>query len=323
MTKFFGGNSLAAFGRTSEVNDGDTTAGRFDSAYVSSGIHVLSTSTSAYIRTPTFSATGDLWIRCDIWATTDTSSDRFPIQVFNGVTEAYRIRKNNSTFTLGYWNGSAWVEGTPTVAANLTTLTTVVLKISLNSEIRVYINGTEIAAAAITGITTGQTAATHVHFSGTSNTAGSAGTVYSQIMGADYDIRDAHIMPSVLNGNSAANTGAASGVYTDVNETVLNDATAISITASANKAGQTHAGITLPSGYVIAAAVVAARGRHDGVITDGKLGIRSGGANYSSAGLSYGTNYGPKIHIIEDDPATSSPFTQSGFNSAEPYLEAA
>jgi hypothetical protein len=191
-------------------------------------------------------------------------------------------------------------------------------KVVLGSGFEVYVGGTMVASGS--GWTGGGTTVTKLRLGCANN---SNGSVFSEIMVADYDIRDSRFMVAALNGNSAANTGAASGVYTDVNETVLDESTNISITTSGNKAGQTHAAITVPAGYIIAAAVISARGRVSGSITDGKLGVRSGGTNASSAGRGYNGGYEPRQTIVDNDPSTATRFTQSGFNAAETYLEAA
>jgi hypothetical protein len=326
MTKYFAGNSLAAFKRTTAaITDGDTTSGRFDTAYVSSAIHIGAGSTGQYIETPPFSATGSFWLRYDIYqgGNPSASTDSF-MEMYNGATPVFRFRTTIVSYlvTPQYWTAGAWASAGSTFTLANSALTTLVIRIDLNSGFEVFMNNTSVASG--TGWSGGQTTITAVRlFPGNTATASTTATRVSQIMGANYDIRDTHLMASALNGNSAANTGASSGVYTDVNEGVLNDATAIAISTSANKAGQTHAGITLPGGYVIAAAVVAARGRHDGVISDGKLGIRSAGTNYSSSGKSYAAGYEPRLHIVDNNPATSAPFTQGGFNGVEPYLEAA
>lgn len=148
-----------------------------------------------------------------------------------------------------------------------------------------------------------------------------ANCYYSQVMIADYDLRDSRYKMDTISGTSASNT-AGSGAYTDINESVLDESTAASVTASGDKRGFTHTGITVPSGYIIGAMVVNARGRATGAVTDGKLGVRQGGTNYSSAGRTYNGGYEPRTHILDNDPATATNFTQAGFNSAEVYIEA-
>jgi hypothetical protein len=322
--RYFAGNSLAAFFRTSTaVVDGFTTAGYFDSAHVPSAINVVGNATSSRnnIQTYAFSATGTLFAHCEFRSNgTQASGAATWISFFNGATEAYRLSWGSTNgYQLSYWNGSAWVTGTSVVSAAINTKVQIDIKITLNSEMRVYVGGTELTAAAITGISGAQTTITHAL--GWSMGSSVTDNAYSQFMLSDYDMRDSKYMLAGLNGDSASNTNGT-GAYTTINETVLDESTGVSLTTTAHKRGQTHAAITVPAGYVIGAAVWNARGRVNGTITDGKLGFRSGGTNYSSSGKTYNGGYEPRGHIIEDDPATATRFTQSGFNNAETYLEA-
>jgi len=312
MAKYFAGNSLAAFSRTTPTIAEVTTAGRFDSAFVSSGIN-LPNSTD-YIQTPTFSATGTIWLRADMYLASLPNAVPF-LTLRNGTTAAYRLTHTAGTgIGLTYWNGSSFVSvGTAYNGWSTSTRYSITLKIVLNSSWELFFNGTSVASGS--GITGAQTTITDVQIGG-SNT-----NVISQVMIADYDLRDSHLMAAALNGNSAANTGGT-GSYTDINETVLDESTSETVATSGNKMGQTHAAITVPSGLYIAGMVIGARGRATGTITDGKLGIRSGGTNFSSTGRGYTSGYEPRIYLTETDPATATTFTQSGFNAAETYIEA-
>lgn len=322
MAKYFAGNTLASFFRSSTtVVDGLTTASWFDSAYVPSCINVPGGSSSpSYIETPPFAATGTIWWAFELRSETLSTNQCWPMISYNGATNAYRLSVNTSGYMLEYWNGSAWIAGTR-VASTVpsTARVRIVVKVVMNSEMRVYVGGTELGAAAITGITTGQTGVTRTQFTTVNSTSGNCG--FSQIMIADYDIRDSRFMAAALTGDSAANTDGT-GAFTAINETVLDESTAVSLLTTAHKRGQTHAAITVPAGYVIGAAVFNARGRASGTITDGKLGFRSGGTNYSSSGKAYNAGYEPRSHVLENDPATATRFTQAGFNAAETYLEA-
>lgn len=322
MTKYFAGNSLAAFKRSSAAIVESTTAGRFNSTYVSSSI--LISNLSAYLETPTFGpATGTIWIRADSYlpaALANTTARG--IELWNGSTGVFRIIgvtwNNTSTLKCQYWNGSAWTDTGSSFTASASSLVTLVAKVVLGSSFEVYLAGSLVASGS--GWSGGGTQVDRaILHSWTTQSANN----YAEVMIADYDIRDAHLMQKTLTGDSATNTGAASGSYTDVNETALDDTTLINVSTSGNKAGQTKASVSVPGGYTIAAMVVSARGRVTSPITDGKLGIRSGSTNYSSSGKSYSGGFEPRQRIDETDPATSSAWTLSNFNNAEIYLEAA
>jgi hypothetical protein len=321
MTKYFAGQFAGQFNRNHIATSDVTTVGSFDSSYVSSGIG-MAAGTTAYIRSTDFSATGTVWMVFEFYKGGDAESNGAQIILCrDGDTNIFRfivVASNSQTIQPQYWNGSAWVNTGSTVNLTRNTRHRIALRITLNTSFEMWLNGTSVSSGS--GWTGGPTRMTHWYGYNYSSTDAA---IYSQVLIADYDIRDDRIMASAINGDSSVNTGAASGGYADVNGTGIDDSTAISITGSGDKQGQTHAGITVPNGMEIAAMIITARGRIDGVISDGKLGVRSGGSNYSSEGMNFTTGYEVRQHIIETDPATTAKFTQSGFNAAEPFLEAA
>ncbi len=315
MAKHFCGGTLAAFARSATTILETTTAGRFDGTYSTLAILIAS---GENISTPTLAITGTFWSRHTYYDLGGTASAGARLQYNNGATGVFRILGIVSTnnYQCQYWNGSAWTNTGAVFTLATTTLAVMAVKVILNSGFELYINGTLITSG--TGWTGSGTTVTLISLA--SNKF--SGIAVSEIMVADYDIRDSHYKPSVLNGNSATNTGG-SGAYTDVQEASIDDTTAVIVATSTNKMGQTHAALTVPAGFIIAAVVIAGRVRASGSITDAKFGIRSGGTNYSSGALSATAGYEPRVYIRDDDPATSTQFTQTGFNNAEIYEEAA
>jgi hypothetical protein len=307
--KYFAGNSLAAFGRTSTSIVEVTTAGRFDSSVVSSAINVV----SGFIVSAPFSATGTIYVRTDIYVAGGANGDQ-AILLMNGAANAYRVAQvAGIAWRCQYWDGSAWVDvgGSVSITPYLGSRITMMLKVVMGTSMELFLGGVSvISGSGMSGAASAVTQSRHQT------------NVFSQVMIADYDIRDSKFATSALNGVSASNTDG-SGAVSAINETVLDDSTAAFVSTTGHKRGFTHAGITVPGGYIIAAAVISARGRATGSITDGKLGIRSGGTNYSGSSLGYNAGYEPRQRIIEDDPATATQFTQADFNAAEPFLEAA
>jgi len=321
MTKYFAGQFAGQFNRSRITTSDVTTSGRFDPTYVSSGVG-LAGGVDAYIESAEFSATGTVWIVFDFYKGNGAESGSGQHLVCrNGTTNVFRLAWASGSIATQpqYWNGSAWVDTGSSVNLARSSLHRIAIRITLNTSFEMWLNGMPVSSGS--GWTGGPTTMTlwrGYNYSTTDNS-----TVFSQLLIADYDIRDDHLMASEIDGDSSANTGAASGGYADVNGTGIDDSTAISITGSGNKQGQTHAGITVPVGMEIAAMVITARGRVDGVISDGILGVRAGGSNYSSAGMNFNSGYETRQRIIETDPSTTAKFTQSGFNAAEPFLEAA
>lgn len=322
MTQYFASNSLAGMFRTSTAIVEATTAGRFDTAYTPLAISIPGAG-SDYASTQALpsAATGTQWIRFD-WYVPTLTSTATPgiIQVMSGSTGVFRTLQTgvgpNHTMQCQYWNGSAWTNTGATFALTVSTLYTLAVKIIHNTSFEFYANGSLMTSGS--GWTGSPTSSDSVRFYSSGN---SNASFLSQLMWADYDIRDSHLLNAALNGNSATNTGGT-GTFTDINETVLNETTAEAIAISTNKMGQTKASITVPGGYNIKGMVIAGRGRVNGTITNGKYGIRSGGVNYSSANQNFAAAYEPRVYISAVDPNTGTDFTQANFNSAEIYFEA-
>lgn len=322
MARYFAGNSLAAFYRNAPGTIEITTAGRFNSAFVPNAIALPVGNAGAFIRSWPFLANGQfVWYRFDFINAAGGIQSGDGARLMNGTTPVFRFAQTgNGIYQCQYWNTTtnAWVNTGSTISLPLSVLYTIVVKIEFGVGFVAYSSGTEVASGS--GWTSGSMQATL--FEAYPFATNGTGTNYSQIMVADYDLRDSHAMAASLNGNSAVNT-AGTGSYTDVNEVLLDESTAV-ILAAAGKKGFTKSAITLPSGLGIGAFVISARGRvSGGAVSDGKLGVRSGGANYSSSGRGYNGGYEPRGHILEADPATSGAWGETSFNNAEPYVEAA
>lgn len=325
MARYFGGNSLAAFFRNSTAVVEVTTGGRFDSAYVANAIVVTPTQ-GISIRPPfldgSTSLTGTVWFRFDLYNSLSNNNLPFLLMT-NGGANAYRIAGTASTsvFQMQYWNSGtlAWVNWGGTFTATAATLNTIVLKLEINVGYEVWVAGSSLASSAVVP-TNGASAVDMIECY--ASNSGTNQAFFSQFMIADYDLRDSHLMSAALNGNSATNT-SGTGAYTDVNETVLDEGTAI-ILAAAGKKGQTKASITLPSGLGISGLLVNARARvSGGTVTSGKLGVRSNSANYSSTSRGWNGGYEPRGAIWEGDPgAGGAAWSETTFNNAEIYEEA-
>jgi hypothetical protein len=324
-TRYFGLNTLAGAKRSSTaVADGDTTAGRFDSAYVASAIKVTNLSDFLEIGQPfidgSTSISGTFWFRLDWYATANPSAGNTMALFLNGAANAYRVQcTSGSTFQLQYWNSgtSAWVNWGSTFSAAGSTLFTFAIKLVVNSAFEVYQGGTLVASSAVVP-TNGAAAFTKVQLSATNGTA-----YFSQLMGADYDIRDSHLfskLPSA-NGNYTDGTGTAA----DVGETVLDDGTAISLPAVGNKHTFTKpATASLPSGLTIAGLLANVRGRvGGGTVTDGKIKCRSSSTDSTTAGKGFVSGYEPRGHFFATDPATGTTWGKTAIDNSEVGLEAA
>lgn len=314
MARYYAGNSLAAFKRTHASIQESTTVGRFDSAYVASAISIAG---GFQVESYDFSATGTLWHHFELYSVAGTGAH---LTFFNAGANAYRIlvTGGSTTWQMQYWNTvtAAWVNvGSSFVVAN-NILYRFDLKIVMGTSMELFSAGVSIASGSV-----GANAQTTITSFAQPNPTGSA-MFLSQVMGADFDTRDSRFMAAAINGNGTYTDGT--GTYTDINETVLDESTSITLTSVGDKKGFTKAAITVPAGYVVGAMCISARGRvSGGTISDGKIGVLSAATYSASTGRGYGSAYEPKGSIVENDPATATRFTESGFNAAEVVVEAA
>ncbi len=321
-TQYFGGNSLSEFNRSSTaVIEFTSVPASFDATYVNCSLGVQGGSTE-YAETTLFSATGTLHWMFEVFQNSATPSGAGPT-LFNGATGIFRLLNTGTVTNIQpqYWNGSAWTNTGSAFNYTNNALARIYVKVVLGSSFECYLNGALVSSGS--GWSGGGSTVTKARMYPWAGNSGTD-TWFSQVMLADYDVRDSHVYVLPVNGDSATNNGQASGTYADVDEIITNDADAVVITTVGARAGFTKTAITTPSGFDITAMIVGARARVvGGGMTDLYLGVRSGGTNYPSTGRGYPSSYGAGISIVKNDPATGLPFTQSGFNSAEVYVETA
>lgn len=310
--QYFSFNSLAGASRDDVGVIEIATAGKFDSTWVSNGIAVPSTGN---LKSPTFSTSAaSLWVRFDSARGTGSTVAQAAMTVFNGATGVFRLLGNisNSQLQPQYWNGSAWTN-TGSVVTVTTGVTTIVCRIDFGVGFEVFTAGSSVTSASNWTGTLPSTATT-VWWNG--YWTGTPFSVYSQCMCSNYDLRDEHFTNKLATANGNYTDGT--GTYTDANEVALDDSTAIVLPAVGNKKTFTKGAITVPSGYQITAAVVSARGRvSGGTVSNGRVMIRSAGNDQDSGNLGFGGSYEPRQYFFPTDPATSTLFTQTGFNNAE------
>jgi hypothetical protein len=118
---------------------------------------------------------------------------------------------------------------------------------------------------------------------------------------------------------TGAGTNAGfTGVYTDINETVLNDATLIAAATAGLKSSYAYGDVTVPTNYVLKSAFLFSRGKNDGTINLKAL-CRSGGTDYPAGSNlpGIGVAFGPLGWRFDTDPNTGAAWTQANFNAAE------
>lgn len=318
--KLFAGNSLAAFDRSGITVVEATTAGKFDSTYVASSIFIPA---GQYIDTYPFidaASVTTFYMRLTSYGI--AGSDRTWLEFFNSTgVLVYRVTMGTTQVSCAYWNGSSMVSmgNVATTLFNSSALRNLMVKIvcGAGGSFELFSAGASVVSSSGGHASSNNIAKARIY-----SIQGLNGDTWSsEIQGADYDIRNDRFMHNLANANGADTDGT--GTYTDINETVLDDTTAIALTAVGHKKTFTKAAITVPTGMQINSMWVNGRGRVSGVVVaDGQFLIRSGGADYASASKVFGAGYSARGHYLANDPATAAAFTQTGYNNAEFGLKA-
>jgi hypothetical protein len=323
MARYFFGNTLASFFRSSTDVVEDTTAGKFDSRFVQNSINVGGE--NDFIQTMPFidaSPVTDIHIHFDFYTgAIGPAASMLDFFDSSNTLVAQLVPTSAGKLTFQYWNGSS-------IAAYLTTTSPVPVLAVCTIDIHVvagtagtcdiWFNGTQVMNAS-GGMNAAFDNIAYIRF----RAAGSTTQHYSQVMGADYDLRDDKYCPLLATGEGTYQDGTRA--YTDINEVVLDDSTAIVLPSHGNKHTFIYAppDIIVPDGYGTVALCVAARARvSGGTIPDGELLLKSGATLSASSGRAYNSGYEPRGYYAANDPATLNPWTQAGINAAEFGIEA-
>lgn len=320
-TPYFAFNTLGGCQRSSPLVIEATTAGRFDATHVARGIQMAGSNSGYIFRQQPFmnggaAITGTLYLRWDTYYTSNNSNGINLLTLQNGLVNVFGITRLGQP---QYWNSvtNAWVNwGTAATLPN-DVLLTIVLKLTPGTSFELYVNGVLVSSGAAPVNMNNQV----TYFQWGAGNVSSA-TWVSQAMCADYDLTLSNYSEKALAANGTYTDGT--GAVADVNETPTNDNTIINLPAVGNKKTFTKAAVTVPGSRVIAGLVVNARGRvGGGVVTDGKLRIRSGATDAASGAKGYSASIEPRGHFFATDPATAAAWATAGLNAAEVGVEAA
>lgn len=318
--RYFAGNTLASFLRSAPSVIESTTSGWHDASYVSNSINLIGSDTASFIGTPVLDIEeGEVWFRFDYRSTNSATILRTVLTVYNSSVGAYRVTKNGTAWKIDFWNGASWNTGPTATGPDATTLNTICVMVDTENGIgKIFINGIELSDASRTGMSGPSSVDSfQIHPSNSSLT----NCRVSQVMCANYDLRDDHYMQVLASGNGQYTDGT--GDYTSIDEVMLDDSDAITLQAVGNKKTFTKPAITVPSGLMIASAVIGIRARASGgIVNDGKALIRSGSTDETSDDLAFVEAYEPRVALFENDPATTAAWSQSGFNSMQFGVEA-
>jgi hypothetical protein len=325
MARYFAGNTLANFLRNSANVIEITTAGRFDSAFVPNAISIPGSNFgNEYVEARlNADATGNVWVHFEaIHGTINQPAANCTfIKFFNSAgVEVFRVITGTGTLQGQIWSGSAWVNsGSAFVVAGGLQRFDVRFAPGNGGSFDFYVAGAPVGSGAGHVVAGGVLSDVRTIRIASFSTA--VACQLSQMLVADFDTRESRYRMPAINANGALTDGV--GGFADIAEIVLDESTAIKLTAAAQRKTFTKAAIAVPTGYRIAAMVIGARGRVTGALTDGRLLARVGGANYASSNRGFNGGYEPRTHILEANPATASDWNEADFNAAEIGVEAA
>lgn len=325
----FAGGEMDSVQIVSGTPTTDTTASRFDSTYARCAITVSGSAvlrgyfldeSSAYTSVTTGQS---LWFHIEAAHQIDSGNVTNVIELIDSSNQPWVSIRQVAQYNFAVaWNSGtggspAWTEITATrFNHNGSTRNIFDLKVTLGSphSVEMYLNNNLVGVGTFT-----QASLTSLSRFNLRPAESNRSMSYSQI----YVTEGIATVGAKVNSRSASAAGTTntftSGAYTDVNENVHNDTTNM----SSNTAGQvyTHAyqDTTVPGGYGIRSVFTWARGKNGGLAPNNfQHACRNGGTDYFSPNVAgIGIGYMPLGAQWANDPATSAPWTQTGFNNAE------
>ncbi|UZW55565.1 hypothetical protein NUH86_01800 [Sphingobium sp. JS3065] len=313
----------------------DTTAGSFDSTYADCSLFMSSAVTISYnFKNSSFAdtdvVTGETgYVHFEFYKTGGTvstgaiiaglyDSSGFPWLAIRAVAaDSHGLYYNSGTGASPVWTllGSAW-------SVSSTVRYKYDLKYTLGSPHSAEVSlDNSLVAGPVTFTQASLTSVRSVRHTGHTT---SFNTRISQLM-ASRGISTINGKVKYSRASGAGTNSGWTGAYTNVNEAVNSDATVDSTTSAGVKQTYAMGDVTVPTGFAIKAVFHFLRAKNDGSSPSNiKSTLRSASTDYSSGNLSgIGTSFGAIGMRYDNDPATSSPWTQSGWNAAEAGYESA
>lgn len=332
---FAGGklNSFAPTGAVSEI----TTAGRFNNTYADSVIqtsNITAYVTGAFTDTTGASAnitgTGTYYCHFDFFdASGVTDAGGIIFCLYDASTQPWlSIRCTGANGAAVYYNSGTGPSPVWTIIGSAFTvpynsLATIDLKLVLNGagthSMELSVNQS-IAASGTFSLTVPNLS--KFRFMNPSPAARALN--FSQVLITE-GISTINAKVKYSSATAAGTNSGWTGAYTDINEAIGSDATVLSAASAGLKSTFAMGDVTVPVGFVIKDVFVWSRGKNDGASPANiKTVVRSGGTDYSSSDMTgVGTSFGPLLNRRNVDPATSTAWTQSGWNAVEVGVESA
>jgi hypothetical protein len=320
MTLLFAGNELSSFQRSGTNVVESTTSGTFDSSRVRCSL--LLPNSGAWALSPNFTASTTVWIHAEVFADGGSQLNGWLFTLVNSSgVDVVRMGGTalSTNWHVEFFNGSAWVQigNNYTIPFDHRTTLDIMIKSGVSGGVSVYLDGGPLVISG-SGDLSAVSNFQQLRVSSQANfPMASSLTHVSQIIVADE--------PTIqwcsfsIHPTAAGTHTDWTGLYTDVNETVLDDTTFIYTTTASQLDTFPVNSITLPGGYIVKALVQSMRAR---ISTAGpqnaQFVVRTASTDYASSnvtGIFY--NYQPFQTIWTTNPNTSAAWTQSDVNAAE------
>lgn len=288
----------------------------------STALGVAMYKSAPFINPTTGAATNltDAWLHFDMY--NDNKNSSFSVlEVLNSVgTPVVRVAgvagAAANMFRVEYWNGAAWVSGSPSFATAVPQIVTfdVHMVAGVGGSLDFYINQTLVGGVA--GLNAAVTNFSSLQLCGGTNHS------FSQVLVSDVNTIGAKVATLTPNANSATNTAWAND-YTNLVKTGYNDATLVSSSVLNDAESYGATDVALPTAqYSVSSLWFSIRGRLAAATPQNvKPLLRIGGVNYNGAynfANLNGVSFANSIAAFANDPSTAAAWAGvTNLNAAE------
>lgn len=316
MTIRFGGGEASAVqpaGTAVEV----TTASTFRSA--NSRLSLASSTPINFWTITSDTSITDGSFKIQWWTNFIDTDDSAYFLILNNSSGTGQLRincgSNGTVMGLQYWNGSTWVQvgSTFNPAVYSSVMTEIVIR-----------------------FTTGASGTAEMFFNGVSKAAGSIGSATTNIKSAQFFSPDVNatwyfsegcfedgtqgLIGSVVETEAPTANGTdnsdGTGSYTDIDETITNDADRMTLTAAGQKRSFTSPARTSTLAEVLGVSVAARMSRGTSGPQNMKFYLLIGGTRYYSPTIALGLGYAAYQYTWAVDPSTGVQWTAADANAA-------
>jgi hypothetical protein len=292
----------------------DTTAGTFNSSRQRCSVSIPTA--SSYLDTPPFldaAAPTTIWVMGTINHNSAGGGNNLMELINSTGTPVFRCYNPNNGimgFQVDWWNGSAWVTGGTGASYNLLVMHKIVIKLicGASGSFQVWVNGALVYSGNITSANCNNVAKVRYRAATTAS--------WSEMAGADFDLRDVVIRNDPPTGASATHT-SWTGTYTDVDDTTINDTDLITASSGSLRESYTHTSYTIPTGYSINSVWIVGRGSVNGAgPSDAKFFLRAASTDYDGSTLSLTSGLEPRAAYWATNPSGGA-WAQAGYDAVE------